>query len=199
MDAAKESQTGSLPTLDYDQVGFPATDLRHTAGPVKALLLLELSKNKSALQVGRERHLILIHVTDGIKQRNQAGCFHELSCKDLLSEQAFLAEKGLAGHLVTYGWRDVQLAPLSVKGHFSFQPKSSHRNLSWADLPYRSKSLSFIKPPMHRPKVRTGVRQRAISSICHWSHPCSLQCSSRLGQWASPLTPSSFHNATLTS
>lgn len=24
-----------------------------------------------------------------------------LSCKDLLSEQAFLAEKGLAGHLVT--------------------------------------------------------------------------------------------------
>lgn len=32
---------------------------------------------------------------------NQADCFHELSCKDLLPKQDFLAEKGLAGHLVT--------------------------------------------------------------------------------------------------
>lgn len=64
---------------DYDQVRFPATDFCHIAGLVKALLLLESSSNKSTLQVGRDRHPILIHVTDGIKQIDQAGCFHELT------------------------------------------------------------------------------------------------------------------------
>lgn len=71
MDAAANS--------DDDQDGFPATDFCHTAGLVKALVLLELSSDQSPPRVGRDRHPILIHVTDGIKQINQAGCFHKLA------------------------------------------------------------------------------------------------------------------------
>ena len=64
---------------DYEWVGFPATAFCHTAGWAKAWLLLEPSSNKSALDMGEERHPVLIHVTDRIKRINQAGCFHELT------------------------------------------------------------------------------------------------------------------------
>lgn len=60
-----------LPTLVMTGL-VSATDFCHTEELIKALLLLESSSNTSTLQVGRERHPLFIHITEGSKQINQA-------------------------------------------------------------------------------------------------------------------------------
>lgn len=65
-------------------------------------------------QAGRDRHPT-IHVTDGMKQINQAGCSHELTQLQTFTVQtSFSCSEGLGWpscpcEVMSYGWRDIQL------------------------------------------------------------------------------------------